>query len=110
MSIYKKQLLPAINNCRASPNFVEHIAGNNLNYTQNSNKTQAQIETAFSTSVDKSIVIYVLEKDDKLVSILWTAKSINQKVRKFGLIRNKLQSDSDFKLVNIITDYQITSE
>ena len=37
-------------------------------------------------------------------------KSINQKVRKFGIIRNKLQSDSDIKLDNIITDYQITSE
>ena len=39
MSIYKEQILPAINNCRASPNFVEHIEGNNINYTQNSNKT-----------------------------------------------------------------------
>ena len=105
-----KQILPATNNCRASPNFVEHIEGNNINYTQNSNKTQAQIVTAFSSSVYKSIVIHVLDKDDKHVAIYWTAKSLNQKVRKFGLIRNKLQSDRDINLDNIITDYQITSE
>ena len=34
MSIYKEQILPAINNCRSSPNFVEHIEGNHINYTQ----------------------------------------------------------------------------
>ena len=33
MSIYKEQILAAINNCRASPNFVEHIEGNHINYT-----------------------------------------------------------------------------
>ena len=49
MSIYEEQILPAINNCRASPNFVEHIEGNNINYTHNSNKTQAQIISAFSS-------------------------------------------------------------
>ena len=110
MSIYKEQILPAINNCRVSPNFVEHIEGNNINYTQNSKKTQAQIVTTFSSSVHKSIVIYVLDKDDKRVAIYWTAKSINQKFRKFGLIRNKLQSDRDINLYNIISDYQITSK
>ena len=110
MSIYKEQILPAINNCRATPNSVEHIEGNNINYTQNGNKTHAQIVTAFSSSVNKSIVIYVLDKDDKHFAIYWTAKSLNQKIRKFGLIRNKLQSDRDIKLDNIITDYQITSE
>ena len=109
MSIYKEQILPAINNCRASPNFVEHIEGNNINYTQNSNKTQAQKVTAFS-SVYKSIVIYVLDKDDKRVAIYWTAKILNQKAREFGLIRNKLQSDRDINLENIITDHQIISE
>ena len=109
MSIYKEQILPAINNCRASPNF-EHIEGNNINYTHNSNKTQAQIVSAFSSPVYKSIVIYVLDKDDKRVAIYWTAKSLNQKVSKFGLIRKKLQSDRDINLDNIITDYQITSE
>ena len=107
MSIYKEQILTAITNCCASPNFVEHIEGNNINYTQNSKKTQAQIVTAFSSSFYKSIVIYVLDKDDKRVAIYWTAKSINHKARKFGLIRNKLQSDKDINLDNIITDYQI---
>ena len=110
MSLYKEQILPAINNCRASPNFVEHIEGNNINYTHNSNKTQAQIVSAFSSSVYKSIVICVLDTDDKRIAIYWTAKRLNQKVRKFGLIRNKLQSDRDNNLDNIITDYQITSE
>ena len=110
MSIYKEQILPAINNCRASPNFIEHIEGNNINYTHHSNKTQARIVSAFSSSVYKSIVIYVLVEDDKRVAIYWTAKSPNQKARKFGLIRNKLQSDRDINLDNIITDYQITSE
>ena len=62
MSVYKEQILLAINNCRASPNFVEPIEGNNINYTQNSNKTQA-------SSFYKSIVIYVLDKDDKRVAI-----------------------------------------
>ena len=47
MSIYKEQILPAINNCRASTNFVEHIEGNHINYTQNNSKTQAQIVSAF---------------------------------------------------------------
>ena len=108
MSIYKEQILPAINNCRASPNFVEHIEGNNINYTQNSNKTEAQIVTAFSSSVYKSIVIYVLDKDDKRIATLLNSKS--QKVRKFSLIRNQLQSDKGINLDNIITDYQITSE
>ena len=110
MSIYKEQILPAIKNCRASPNFVEHIEGNNINYTHNSNKMQAQIVSVFSSSLYKSIVIYVLDKDVKRVAIYWTTKSQNQKVRKFGLIRNKLQSDRDINLDNIITDYQITSE
>ena len=98
MSIYKEQILPAINNCRASPNFVEHIEGNNINYIHNSNKTQSQIVSAFSSSLYKSIVFYVLDKDDKRVAIYWTAKSLNQKVRKFGLISNKLQSDRDINL------------
>ena len=44
------------------------------------------------------------------VAINWTAKSLNQKARKFGLIRNKLHSDRDINLDNIITDYHITSE
>ena len=110
MSIYKEQILPAINNCRASPNFVEHIEGNNINYTQNNNKTQAQIMTAFSSSVYKSIVIYVLDKDDKRVAIHLTLKSLNQKSRKFVLIRNKLQSDKEINLDKIITYYQIASE
>ena len=74
MSIYKEQILPAINNCRASPNFVEHIEGNNINYTQNNGKTQTQIVTAFSSSVYKSIVFYVLDKDDKRVAIYWIKK------------------------------------
>ena len=52
----------------------------------------------------------MLDKDDKRVAIYWTAKSLNQKARKFGLFRNKLQSDRDINLENIITDYQITSE
>ena len=51
MSIYKEQILPAFNNCRASPKFIEHIEGNNINYTQNSNKTKDQIVTAFFSSV-----------------------------------------------------------
>ena len=50
MSNHKEQILPVINNCRASPNFVKHIEGNNNNYTQSSNITQAQIVTAFSLS------------------------------------------------------------
>ena len=74
MSIYKEQILPAINNCRASPNFVEHIEGNNINYTHNSNKTQAQIVSAFSSSAYKSIVIYVLDKDDKRINLLDSKK------------------------------------
>ena len=90
MSIYKEHIVPAINNCRASSNFVEHLEGNNINYMQNSNKAQAQIVAAFSSLTHKSIVIYVLDNDDKGVVIYWKAKSINQKVRKFGLIRNKL--------------------
>ena len=110
MSIYKEQILPAINNCRASPNFVEHIEENYINYTQNSTKTQAEIVNAFSSSLYKSIVIYVLDKDDKRVAIYWTAKSLIQKSRKFSLIRNQLQSDKEIYLDNIITDYQITSE
>ena len=110
MSIYKEQILPATNNCRSSPNFVEHIEGNNINYTQNNSKTQAQIISAFSSSLYKSIVIYVLDKDDKRVAIYWTAKSLNQKSQKFGLIRHKLQSDKEINLDNIITDCQITSE
>ena len=109
MSIYK-EYSPTINNCRASSNCVEHIEGNNFNYTQNSKITQAQIVTAFSLSIHKSILIYVLDNNDKCVVIYWIAKSINQKVRKFGLIWNKFQSDSDINLDNIITDYQITSE
>ena len=87
MSIYKEHL-PAINNCRASPNFE----GSNFNYTENSNKTQAQIVIAFSSSFHKYIVIFVLGSDDKRVVIYWTAISLNQKVRKLGLIWNKLQS------------------
>ena len=110
MSVYKEQILPAINNCRDSPNFVEHIEGNNNNYTQNNNKTQAQIVTEFSSSVYKSIVIYVLDKDDKRVAIYWTAKSLNQKVRKFGLIRNKLQSDRDTNLDRDINLEILTSD
>ena len=82
MSIYKEHIIPAINNCRASPKFVEHIEGNNFNYTQNSNKRQAQTVTAFSSSIYKSIVIYVLDNDDKRVVIYWIVKSLNQKVRK----------------------------
>ena len=109
MSIYEEQILPAINSCRASPNFVQHIEGNNINYTQESIKTQTQIVTAFSSSAYKSIVIYVLDKDDKSVAIYWTA-GLKQKVRKFGLIRNKLQIDRDINLDNITTDYQITPE
>ena len=85
MSIYKEHS-PTINNCRASPNFVEHIEGNNFNYTENSKKTQTQIVTAFSLSIHKSIVIYMLDNNDKCVVIYWIAKSINQKVRKLGLI------------------------
>ena len=81
-----------------------------MNYTENSNKTQAQIVTAFSSSIHKSLVIYGLDNEDKRVVIYWIAKSINQKRRKFGLIRNKLQSDSDINLDNIITEYQMTSE
>ena len=75
-----------------------------------SNKTQSQIVTAFFSSVYKSIVNYVLGKDDKRVAIYWTAESLNQKYRKFGLIRNKLESDKEIKLDNIITNYHITSE
>ena len=110
MSIYEEQILPAINNCRASPNFAEHIEGNNINYTQNSNKTQAQRVTAFSSSFYKSTVFSTLDKDDKRVAIYWTAKSIFRKLPKFSRIRTQLQSDSDTNLDNIITDYQITSE
>ena len=47
MSIYKEQILPAINYCRASPNFFEHIGGKNINYIKNSYKKQPQIGTAF---------------------------------------------------------------
>ena len=110
MSIYIEQILPAINNCRASPNFVEHIEGNHINYTQNNSKIQAQIVSAFSSSLYMSIVIYVLDKDDKRVAIYWTAKSLNHKSRKFRLIRNKLQSDRDINLDSIITNYQIISK
>ena len=110
MSIYKEQILPAINNCRASPSFAEHIEGNNINYTPNNNKRQAQMVTAFSSSVYKSIVIYVLDKDDNVLQFIGQQKSINQKARKFGLIREKLQSDRDINLDNIITNYQITSD
>ena len=74
MSVYKEQILPAINNCRDSPNFVEHIEGNNINYTQNNNKTQAQIVTAFSSSVYKSILIYVQDNDDKRCNLLDSKK------------------------------------
>ena len=52
----------------------------------------------------------MLDKDDKRVAIYWTAKSLNQIVRKFGLIRNEFESDRDINLNKIITDYQITSE
>ena len=52
----------------------------------------------------------MLDKDEKRAAIHWTAKSLNQKARKFGLIRNKLQTDKDNNLNNIIADYQITSE
>ena len=67
MSTYKEHILPAINNCRASPSFGEHIEENNINYTQNSTKTYAQILTAFSSSVYKSIVMYVIDNKDKLL-------------------------------------------
>ena len=110
MSFYKEHILPAINNCRASPNFVKHIEGNNINYTQNNNKTQAQIVTAFSFSVHKSIVLNLLDNDDKSAAIFWKAKSTNQKLHKFGLIRNNFQSDSDINLNNIIPEYERTSE
>ena len=92
------------------PNFVEHFERNNVKYTQNSKKTQAQIVSAFFSSIYQSIVIYVLDIEDKRVVIYWTAKSLNQKVRKFGLIRYKFQSDAEINLENIITDYRITSE
>ena len=52
----------------------------------------------------------MLDKDDKRVAIYWTAKSLNRKSCKFGLNRNKLQSDRDINLHNIIIDYQITPE
>ena len=81
MSIYKEHILPAINNCRASPNFVEHLEGNNLNYTQNNIKTQAQIVTAFSFTISKSIVIYVLDNDDKRVAI-YSCNLLERKKRK----------------------------
>ena len=80
MSISKEHILPAINKC-ASPNFVEHIEGNNINYPQNSNKTQAQIVTTLSSSIHKSIVNDVLDNDDKRVVIYCLAKSLNHKVR-----------------------------
>ena len=80
MSIYKEQILPAINNCRSSPNFVEHIEGNHINYTQNNNKTQAQIVTAFSSSFYKSIVIYVLDKDDKRVPFFLVSKKFKSEI------------------------------
>ena len=67
MSIYKEQILPAINNRRASPSFVERIEGNNFNYTQNSNKMQTQIVSAIFSSIHKSIVIYLLDNQDKRV-------------------------------------------
>ena len=110
MSIYKEHILPAINNCSASPNFVEHIERNNFNYTQNKIKTQAQIVIAFPSSIYKSTVIYVLDNEYKFVVIYWIAKNLNQKVCMFGLIRKKLQSDTAINLENILTDYQITSE
>ena len=56
------------------------------------------------------MVIYMLDNNDKVVAIYWIAKSLNQKIRKFGLIRNKLQSNSNSNLDNIIANYQITSE
>ena len=100
MSIYKEHILSPINNRRASCNFVEHIEGHNINYTQNSNKTQAVLVTAFPSSIQKSILIYMPDNDDKRVVIYWIATNF---------IRNKLQSDTEINLDNIITDYQIIS-
>ena len=60
-------MVPAINNFSVSSNFVEHLEGNNINYMQNSNKAQAQIVAAFSSLTRKSIVIYVLDNDDKVL-------------------------------------------
>ena len=108
MSIYKEQILPAIYNCRASPNFFEHIEGKIFCYIQNSYKQPAQIRTAFFSSFYKALILYVQAKDDERVAIYWTEESIYQKARNFGIIRNKLQSDRDINIDNIITDYQIT--
>ena len=64
MSIYKEHILPVLNYCLACPNFVKHIEGYNINYTENSIKTQAEIITAFSSYICKSIVTYVLDNAD----------------------------------------------
>ena len=79
---------PAVYNWRSSPNFVEHFESKKINYTQNSTKTQAQIVTAFSSSIHRLIVTYVLDKDNKRAVFYWITKSLNQKARKFGLTRN----------------------
>ena len=76
MSIYKEHTLPAINCFLAFHNFVEHIKRNNLNYTQNSTKTQAEIVNAFTFSVHKYIVTYVPDNDDKRIEIYGIAKNL----------------------------------
>ena len=63
MSIYKEQILPAINNCRASPNFVKHIEGNNINYrgAQQANFLQLHLKA------DALRYILTLPEDIRLV-------------------------------------------
>ena len=45
-------MLPAINNRRVSPNFIEHIDGNNINYTQSSTVAQAETVLAHLQSIN----------------------------------------------------------
>ena len=72
MSIHKEQFFPNINNCRCFPNFVDYIEGDNINYTQYSNKVQSQIVTAFSP--------LIVEKSEK-----------NRNLNIFDQIQSKIQ-------------------
>ena len=74
MSICKEHILPAVNNYRASPILFEPIERININYTQNTNKSQAQIVTAFSSPIHKCTLVYNEDNEDKLVVIYWIAK------------------------------------
>ena len=82
LPIYKEHILPDIKNRFVSLNFVEHFYENNFTFTQKFNLKLAHIVTAFSSAIQKSILIYVLDNNDKRVVFFCIAKSVYLKVQK----------------------------